>query len=780
MREDDQSIRQRVDITRLQNIYRATPGNLVATAVVALAFAGVMATVTSWEPLATWLGVLGVVLVGRAINAYNFRRRSRLPGGRDLSRWWRRHRLGVLATGLVLGCSTLVNFEHVPVAYQIFSIFVLAGLAAGALTVMILDQVSYRLYLSTMMLPAAVVFAWYHDPLHLAISVMILVYVVVLIGTSSQLHRKVLQSLTLGYEKRELAERLKREKERLDSRLGRILNDSSNEIFVVDAQTLRCMQVNQGALEHLGYTEREITRLRLTDIIDDLSDEDLHELIRPLVTGREESVFYHGYHRRRNGERYPVEIRFQYSAQESPPVLVATALDMTERDKVRRQLIHQANFDQLTDLPNRFSMLGRLEQAFHHARRHGTLVALLYLDLDDFKKVNDTLGHAAGDTLLQQAADRLRSVLRDTDTPSRVGGDEFMVMLEGLRRRSQALRVAEKLVAAFERPFIIGPAEIYTGVSIGISLFPEDGHSVEELMQYADIAMYQAKQQGGGQWRSFDHGLLQALEERLEMESALRRAIGNGEMVLHYQPKVDAMSGCIVGAEALLRWESPVFGRVPPDRFIPLAENLGLIGEIGRWVLREACREATKWPTTHDLHVAVNVSPHQFRNGRLVEEVLEALDASGLPPERLELEITESLLLQDSNQALETLEKLRGHGLRLSLDDFGTGYSSLAYLKRFPLQTLKIDRCFIRDMNQDTNAQALVKAIISMARALDLKIVAEGVEDATQLEFLRAHGVRIIQGYFFSPPVSATAFQGLLRRCIDPNRREGRRISSAG
>ena len=353
-----------------------------------------------------------------------------------------------------------------------------------------------------------------------------------------------------------------------------------------------------------------------------------------------------------------------------------------------------------------------------------------------------------------------------------------MVMLEGLRRPSQAQRVAEKLVAAFEKPFAIGPAEIYTGVSIGISIFPRDGHSVEELMQYADIAMYQAKQQGGGQWRAFDHSLLTALEERLEMESALRRAIGNGEMLVHYQPKMDAMNGCVLGAEALLRWDSPVFGRVPPDRFIPLAENLGLIGEIGRWVLREACREAARWPADRKLHVAVNVSPHQFRSGRLVEEVQEALQASRLSPDRLELEITESLLLNDCSRPLETLASLRRHGIHLSLDDFGTGYSSLAYLKKFPLQTLKIDRSFIRDMNQDANARALVKAIISMARALELEIVAEGVEDAAQLEFLRAHGVRIIQGYFFSPPVSATTFRSLLARCSTKTDSRPRQLSA--
>jgi diguanylate cyclase (GGDEF)-like protein/PAS domain S-box-containing protein len=769
MNREQQEIAHRVDRQRLDSLYQEMPANLIVTFLVAVAYAGVMALQIPLQSLLVWLGALTGVLLLRHINRrlYLRRRAFETPDGSEASRWWWRHRLSVLLTGLVLGVSTFLGFDQLTPAYQIFGIFVLAGLAAGALVVMTLDPVSYRLYVLALMIPATLHFAWRGTPLHWAIAILGIIYVAMMIRASGQLHRQVVESLTLGHKNHLLAEHLRNEKERLDSRLGRILNDSSNEIYVVNAHTLRCMQVNQGALEHLGYTEHEIVQLRITDIIADLTEEDLRDLIHPLIEGREESVFYHGYHLRRGHKRYPVEIRFQYSARENPPVLVATALDMTERQQARRQLLHQANFDGLTDLPNRFAMTHRLEQAFHHARRRGTMVALLFLDLDNFKHVNDSLGHAAGDELLKQAAQRIQSTLRESDTAGRLGGDEFLVSLEGLGHVDQAKRVAEKLLDAFQHPFTIGPAEIFTGVSIGISLFPTDGSSVEELMQFADIAMYQAKQQGGHRWHCFDHGLLNKLKTRIQMESALRGAIDRNELEVHYQPKVNTVNGKLVGAEALLRWHSPEFGTVPPDRFIPLAENIGLIERLGCWVLDTACREAVTWPVLegHAPRVAVNVSPQQFRSGRLDHEVQQALTNSGLPADRLELEITESLLLNDCSRPLETLDALRLKGVHLALDDFGTGYSSLAYLKRFPLQTLKIDRSFIRDMTQDGNARALVHAIVSMAHALELKVVAEGVEEWQQLRQLRELGVQIVQGYYFSPPVDADTFRTLLERC---------------
>ncbi len=766
-REESAAIRERVAKTRLKHLYSNTWTNILATQAVAGAYLVVMSTAMQPMPLLAWLVVLDIVFAWRLRNTHLFHQRMRKKPELTSEQWLWRHRIGVFATGLVLGSSTPLTFPHVGVEYQIFGTFVLAGLSAGALAVMILDRLAFMSYLLCLMVPTSVAFATQPTLLHRAIALMILVYIVVLSEASRKLHRKILDTFILSRENEQLAKKLNEEKKRLDSRLGRILNDSSNEIYIFEADTLRCLQVNQGALDHLGYHESEIGDLTLFDIIADLSSDEAERFLQPLVAGREESVFHHGYHKRKDGSRYPVEVRLQYSARENPPVLVATALDMSEQEKVKDELLHQANFDQLTGLPNRFSMVGRIEHAFFQARQNEKMVALLFLDLDDFKKVNDALGHAAGDTLLQQAARRILGVIRDSDTASRLGGDEFMVMLENIQQSEQAEAVASKLIRAFETPFQIGLSEIYTSVSIGISLFPLHGVSVEELMQYADLAMYQAKQQGLGRHCLFNTDMLEVLEEKLELEAALRRAKENDELSLVYQPKVNARDGRILGAEALLRWHNPALGSISPAHFIPLAETLGIMGEIGAWVLEQACLEAAKWPIPPEqpLRVAVNVSPQQFRSRRLVAQVEEALKKSGMPAHRLELEITESLLLQDCALPLETLSKLRERGIHLSLDDFGTGYSSLSYLKRFPLQTLKIDRSFIRDMTEDENARSLVKAIISMARSLNLDVVAEGVETREQLDLLHRHGVEIIQGYYFSPPVDAERFHELLIEC---------------
>ncbi len=755
---------QRVQVDRINILYSETGHSILATLVVMAAFAFVLSTQQDSEGLLVWYSALAVVLLGRAINSRQFTRAK--PSSANIGHWCLRFRLGILATGLVLGSTTVLFFQQMTIAYQTFSIFVLAGISAGALTVLISDYIAFFLYINATLLPAAVISVGYDDRLHIAIGVMTLIYIALLMRASRNLSRKVIASLVLGYENQVLAEHLAQEKNRLGNRLGRILNDSSSEIYVMDMDTLQCLQVNRGALQHLGYSEQEIEARSLLDILTDLDRDAFDELLEPMHAGDQESVYFHGRHRRKDGSSYPVEVRLQLSLTESPPVIVATALDVTEHDEAKRQLIHQANFDQLTDLPNRFFMLPHIEHAFSRAKRAHTKVALLFMDLDDFKKVNDTLGHNSGDALLKEAAGRIRSVLRESDIPARLGGDEFLVLLEGITRVEQVERVASKLVGVFKSPFSIGSNEIYTSTSIGISLFPDDGASVDELMQYADTALHHAKQNECNKYQFFSDKMRVAAQRRLEMEGHLRRALENGEMALVFQPKVDAVSGRIVGAEALLRWNSPALGSVPPDQFIPLAENLGLIGSIGSWVINEACREAVQWSTLSDskLHVAVNVSSHQFRSGRLLSDVEQALEVSKLPIDRLELEITESLLIQDTSEPLEILNRLRGKGITLSLDDFGTGYSSLSYLKRFPLQVLKIDRSFVKDIMVDRHSEALVEAIIAMARSLGLGIVAEGVENQKQLGFLRERGVRIIQGYYFSPPVVAAEFRVLLQQ----------------
>ena len=745
-------------------VYRETWSSILATLLVMAAFTFILSSQTGLGGLLTWYGALAVVLLGRAINQLQFTRIK--PTSTTIGHWCWRFRLGILATGLVLGSSSLLFFPHIPVAYQIFNVFVLAGISAGALTIFIADHIAFVLYINASLLPAALVSARYDDHLHIGISIMIVIYILLLMRASKNLFDKVIASIRLGYENQVLAERLAREKNLLGNRLGRILNDSSNEIYVLDADTLECLQVNKGARQHLGYDDRDLAGLSILDILTDLDRQAFDELLEPLRHSTQDSVFYHGHHRRRDGSTYPVEIRLQLSSSESPPVVVATALDMSERDEAKRQLIHQANFDPLTDLPNRFFMLSHIEHAFAQARRSGHKAALLFMDLDDFKKVNDTLGHNMGDILLQQAAARIRSIVREPDTPARLGGDEFLILLERLDSVAQAEKTAEALIEAFRAPFTIGSNEIYSSTSIGISLFPDNGTSVHGLMQNADTAMYHAKRNGRCGYQLFSEKMRIATEQRLQMEKHLRQALENGELSLAYQPIIATHSGRIVGAEALLRWTSPELGMVTPDRFIPLAENLGLIGAIGDWVIGEACREAAGWPRVpgRPVYVAVNVSPHQFRSGRLLEGVERALEASRLPVEQLELEITESLLIQDVNQPLEILGQLRARGIRLALDDFGTGYSSLSYLKRFPLQILKIDRSFVKDLTMNHSSETLVETIISMARSLDMEIVAEGVEGRQQLDFLSRRGVGRVQGYYFSAPLPAAEFRSLLEQ----------------
>jgi predicted signal transduction protein with EAL and GGDEF domain len=366
-----------------------------------------------------------------------------------------------------------------------------------------------------------------------------------------------------------------------------------------------------------------------------------------------------------------------------------------------------------------------------------------------------------GDHLLKMVADRLKSVLRETDTAARLGGDEFLLLLEGLQHREQAEVVVHKIIRSFTEPFMVKASEVYTSASIGISTFPDDGSSVELLMQYADTAMYYAKKDRSTHYRFFSHELRAYIDEQLAIENRLRHAIRNKELAVFYQPKIDTATERIVGAEALIRWQNKDLGMVPPTIFIPVAEKYGLIEEIGSYVIEEACKEAGRWRerTNSDIRLAINISPRQFRSSGFLQTIDRALENSGLAGSRLEIEITENLLMQDTHEPLEILNELLARNITLSLDDFGTGYSSLSYLKQFPLQVLKIDRSFINDMMENQYNMSLVDAIIAMAQILDIKLVAEGVETMEQFEFLKSRNVEVVQGYLFSPALPAEKFR---------------------
>jgi diguanylate cyclase (GGDEF)-like protein len=419
-----------------------------------------------------------------------------------------------------------------------------------------------------------------------------------------------------------------------------------------------------------------------------------------------------------------------------------------------------AFYDKLTGLPNRQLLLNRLEDALGEAHGSGSCGAVLFIDLDDFKSINDTRGHDKGDVLLQMVADRLNDAVRSCDTVARFGGDEFVVLLEDLgaseRAAADAARErAAKLLLAFEAPFAIDGMQHYSTPSIGVAVFSRDPVSVDEVLRRADLAMYQAKAAGRNGMSLFDTAMQARVSARAELESDMRRALVHGEFLLHYQPQL-SIDGRVIGVEALVRWKHPQRGLVSPIEFIPVAEDTNMILQLGRWVMEEACRVLARWggeSRTSMLEMAVNVSPSQFHRPDFVEQVLEVLAQTGARPERLRLELTESLLLKDVEGTVKKMQRLREAGISFALDDFGTGYSSLSYLHRLPLDQLKIDRSFIREAFREGHGAAIVRIIVALGKALKMSVLAEGVETAEQLSFIRAEGCGYYQGYLFSKPV---------------------------
>ncbi len=439
--------------------------------------------------------------------------------------------------------------------------------------------------------------------------------------------------------------------------------------------------------------------------------------------------------------------------------------DIEERKQVERSIRHMAHHDSLTNLPNRALFRDRLTHAMAQADRYQQKLVVMFLDLDRFKAINDTLGHSVGDQLLRIAAERLRTCVRDCDTVARLGGDEFTVIVDDSEDSQTAAVVAQKIVDTFAQPFNLHGHEVFVTTSVGITVYPDDGEQVDNLLRNADTAMYRAKGCGRNNYQFYVADMNVRARERLMLENALRRALVRDEFMLYYQPRVDIYSGRVIGAEALLRWRHPEMGLIPPTEFVPILEETGMILPVGEWALREACRQNRAWQTMGlpPIRVAVNLSARQFVQKDLAGTVEQVLADSGLSSAYLELEITEELLLEHSHANTVTLNKLRDLGVHISIDDFGTGYSSLSYLKRLPINTLKIDKSFVRDITRDSDGAAIASAIIAMACSLRLNVLAEGVETDEQLSFLRAQGCNEIQGYSFSHPLSADDFEKLLR-----------------
>jgi diguanylate cyclase (GGDEF)-like protein/PAS domain S-box-containing protein len=463
---------------------------------------------------------------------------------------------------------------------------------------------------------------------------------------------------------------------------------------------------------------------------------------------------------RKNGEEFPVQLSsIAVTDVEGKCLGIVTACeDITSRKEAEQRIKSLAYYDTLTGLLNRAAFVDRLHQALALAHREGHSIALIFLDLDNFKYVNDTQGHDFGDKLLMAVAKRISAGMRESDTLARLGGDEFVLVLTAISGQESAAIAAQRILELFKQPFSVDGRQIYSSVSIGIALYPGDGQDAESLFKCADTAMYHAKKDGRSRYWFFSEEMNQKIMHRVALENSMRRGVGNGEFHLHFQPQWDLKMARIVGVEALLRWQSPDFGLLLPSAFIPLAENSGLIFDLGEWVIRSACIQARNWSLAghNGLKMAVNISGKQLRQPDFLEITERIIRETGVDPGNLEFEFTESVIMEKADRTINTLAALKELGIKLSIDDFGTGYSSLSYLKHFPIDRIKIDRSFVMDIDSDKDDATIIEAIISMAHSLKLKVVAEGVETGKQLQFLVARGCDEVQGYYLAKPMAAS------------------------
>ncbi len=577
-----------------------------------------------------------------------------------------------------------------------------------------------------------------------------------------------------------------------DARLSNVIDAAFDAVITTD-QEGHVLSWNRQASELFGYDEPSVLDRPLFPLI--LAVESLNEIfphLEPLFNlnkgaSYKKRIEATGQHK--NGQRFSLELALSATQVGDANMLSVFARDITERKRWDERINYLAYCDSLTDLPNRQAFKEQVSKAIQSAIRYGRIGAVLYLDLDEFKRINDTLGHDIGDMLLKHITQRLEKQVRGTDTVAlyrmdknnnrniaRLGGDEFTVLLDEVDSPEAAATVAKRVQAAIARSYNLNGHEVYVTPSIGVAVFPRDGQDVEELLKNADTAMYHAKAMGKNNFQFYTEQMNAYAANRLKLEGKLRKALSSHEMELYYQPQIKLETGELVAAEALLRWHQPELGMIPPAEFIPLAEETGLIIELGEWVLKEACRQNKLWQEAgyQPIRIAINLSSMQFIQRDLSKRVARCLSETGLQAEYLELEITESIIMRNVNETIATLDEFKNMGIAISVDDFGTGYSSLSYLKRFPLDYLKVDRSFVKDIPEDQDDVTITSAIIAMAHQLNLGVVAEGVETEEQLQFLRQQGCELAQGYQFSKPLPAYEFELLLSRLNQPQQWAGR------
>lgn len=553
-----------------------------------------------------------------------------------------------------------------------------------------------------------------------------------------------------------------------------IQSNRSHRKLAIDANVFRLSR------EAVMVTDADLNILSLNAAFSQITgysvEEALGQTPKLLKSGRHPPEFYYEmwqqikieghwqgeiWNRRKSGDIYPQWLGISAVKNDAGKVseYIGIFMDISQDYQAKEKIHHLAHHDPLTDLPNRILLRDRFEQAMGFANREESMVAALYMDLDHFKKINDSLGHPLGDKLLIQTGIRLRQCVRDTDTVSRVGGDEFVVLLNNINSYESIAEICEKILSIINQPFEIDGKTLSISTSIGVCVYPHDGLEFDQLLKQADISLYQAKSTGRNCYKFYTDEINQRVTRRLTLESELRKAISHKQIYIDYQPQFHLETGRIIGAEALMRWRHPELGIITPTEFIPVAEESGLIIELGHYVMQQACRQNKQWVNAgHSLRIAVNISIAQFMRNNLSQLVLDTLQATQLAPHHLELEITESVLISDTAQVLEVIKNLRDIGILFSIDDFGTGYSSLSYLKRFAVGKLKIDKSFIDDVPGDSDDENIVAAIVSLAHSLQMECIAEGVETQAQADYLQRLGCDQIQGYLLGKPMSPAEF----------------------
>ncbi len=811
---DNRNVLGEVLAEQVRQIYALSMYGSIATIFNSLIVFFILQNVMPKWILITWLTVILTVTAYRIALVVSYRR---FQPGPDTARTWKiRFLVELSVIGFIWGSLAFFPFSSLSITHEVFIAFVLGGMAAGAAATFSVLKEGYLAYSIPAAAPLAVRFFLEGDVIHYAMAAMLSFYGLLLWRISKRHYLVNRTSLLLRFENRGMIESLKGAREKLleeinaklkaeaelrahQERLEKTVEDRTNELLQANEKLKDEIEERKQAEERLALAQKAggvgvfdvdlITRRGVwTEQMEELFGlppggfeggyEDWAKRVHPddlpvvedqfrkwLGEGRKQVALEYRCIRADGETRWmAVTARFSYLAAGRPSRMIGTAVDITDRKRLEEGILHLAQHDILTGLPNRRLFTEIINHELAQARRTRHKVALLFLDLDRFKEINDTFGHETGDELLREVSKRIKAGIRETDAAARMGGDEFNIVLADLVRTEDITPIARKIMDSFKKTFTVAGYHLQVTASIGISVFPDDAEDITVLFRYADIAMYHAKERGRNAFQFYNTDINIRSIERLRFENYLRQALARGEFLVHYQPQVVVRTGRIVAAEALVRWRHPDYGLLDSKDFVPAAESIGFIAAIDIWVLKTACTQFKAWMDKGyiSLLVAVNLSSRIFQDPDFVETVLGILDETGLPPDRLEVEITESIAMDDIERTIMVLNQLAARRIGVTIDDFGTGYSSLNYLKRLPIKRVKIDQSFVKDIATDPDDRAIIQAVTAMAHTMKLSVVAEGVETEDQLSFLRSAGCDEAQGYLFGKSLPPEEFRELM------------------